>query len=65
MQDEDEEKETAEVVSFEAASHSHIHARKEARLKKVQAAFRAVTKEKLKQQPRKKKTRRPGRKKKK
>jgi hypothetical protein len=56
--------ESAEIVSFEDASHLHLHARKEARLKKVKAAFRAATKEKFKQ-GKKKKTRKSGRRKKK
>lgn len=61
----DDENESGEVISFEDASHSHIHARKEAKLKKVRSAFRAVTQQKLKKKPGGKKTRRPGRKKKK
>lgn len=46
--EEGEKKDGAEVISFEDASHPHVHARKEDKLKKVQAAFRAATREKLK-----------------
>ena len=59
------EDETADIISFEEASHPHVHARKDAKLKKIRAAFRAVTQEKLKSGPRIKKKRRPGKKKKK
>ena len=37
-----------EVISFEDASHRHVHACKDEKLKKIQQAFKAVTSEKLK-----------------
>ncbi|MDC0069667.1 hypothetical protein OAL10_12920 [Gammaproteobacteria bacterium] len=37
-----------EVVSFSEASNPHVHARKEAKLKKVQGAFKAASKDKFK-----------------
>ena len=46
MSEDDDKK--AEVISFEEASHSHVHARKEQKLNAVKNAFRAVTKDLLK-----------------
>lgn len=45
MSADDDDRKEAEVVSFEKASHPHLHARKEQKLKKVSKAFRAVSKE--------------------
>lgn len=44
---EDDEK-NAEVISFEEASHPHVHARKDAKLNKLKKAFRSVTREHFK-----------------
>lgn len=41
----DQERPRGEIISFEDASHPHVHARKEEKLKKVRKAFRAATKE--------------------
>ncbi len=35
---------TAEIVTFDSAKEDHVHARKEAKLKKVQQGFKSVTK---------------------
>ena len=42
------DKKPGEVVSFEDASHPHVLARKETKLKKVQDAFKAASKDKFK-----------------
>ena len=42
------EKKPGEVISFEDASNPHVLARKESRLKKIQEAFKAATKDKFK-----------------
>ena len=42
----DDEK-TGEVIAFEKAAHAHVHARKEEKLRKIQKAFKAVTREKF------------------
>ena len=42
------DKKAGEVVSFSEASNPHVHARKEAKLKKVHGAFKAASKDKFK-----------------
>jgi hypothetical protein len=61
------EEKTGEVVSFEDASHPHVHARKEEKLSKVKKAFKAATDERFKadrKQRRKKKNSKKGKRKK-
>ena len=53
-----------EVVSFSDASNLHVHARKEAKLKKVQGAFKAASKDKFKDARNQRRNRnKPGKKK--
>ena len=42
------EEKTGEVVSFEDAGHSHVHARKEEKLEKLKKGFKAATDERFK-----------------
>ena len=56
---------TATVISFEDASHPHVHARKEAKLDGMKKSFRAVTKELLKEKRKEKRKTKKSRKKKK
>jgi len=54
----------ADVVSFADASHLHRHARKQQKLEKVQAAFKAVTLAREKAARKKKRRKTKGKKKK-
>ena len=59
----DNEDKSGEVISFEKAGHVHVHQRKEEKLSKMKAAFKAVTRERLKES--RKARRKSGKKKKK
>ena len=55
---------SAEIVSFEDASHKHVHARKEEKLQNIQKAFKAVTAEKFKDSKKQRRKRKNSKKKK-
>jgi hypothetical protein len=52
------------IIPFEQASHAHVHARKDEKLKKVQQGFKAVTEEKLKADRKQRRKRKNSKKKK-
>ena len=65
MSGKDDNNSGGEVISFEEASHPHVHARKEEKLRKVKKAFRAATKELFREKAKDKRTKKKRRKKKK